>query len=626
MDERVGPTDAAARRRAAPDRRRIRLRHYRDLGNVASPHLHWLPTPLPSIGPKKRLIYAPVRRVGRFDSLRITWIFIRLLFGNLWRKVRGRYDPADAASRLRTVLEDLGGLWVKLGQLMSLRPDVLSAAFCDELAKLQYRAVGFPPEESIGLIERELAACGTTIEAEFESLTAEPFAAASISQVHRGRLRRPNLDVIVKVMRPGIGEVFRRDIRLLRVFAGILGLLPSVKPLRLDKALAELDQIMLEESDFRYEASNMRRMRKLLTDDTVYIPKLIRRLSTQTVLVMEYVMGVLMSDYIALKIAAPDLLDLWEDENDIEPELVGQRLFLSFLRQLMEENFFHADLHPGNIILLRGSRVALIDLGSVGSVDRDFLWIYQSMLRALGQRDFGKAVDMQLRASDGLPVGNLAELRSELIRSYRAWATRAGIDALPYQERNVLAGSNEAGAILVRWGVSQNWDLIKLGRTWATLDSSLAWLYPDMNYFEIFKLYFRETSRRMLKKHFNLAGLLDQVGGFAATCEDYNMMLAPLLRKETLTFQAVASKSARIGASVVGLVQIGLIFGMLVLVYNFIAQRHAGLIEALPVAILAPLRLDLPQFDEFWWVMMLLAAIIALFTTRRMRRELLRED
>jgi ubiquinone biosynthesis protein len=137
---------------------------------------------------------------------------------------------------------------------------------------------------------------------------------------------------------------------------------------RWEELLAELTQIVREEIDYRYEISNLKRMRKSLRAHRIYVPRVFENLSSPRVLVMEFIQGALMVDFIALNQSEPERVSAWARENHIDPEKVGHRLYLSFLRQLFEDDLLHGDLHPGNIILLRNSNIAFIDLGTIGTM------------------------------------------------------------------------------------------------------------------------------------------------------------------------------------------------------------------------------------------------------------------
>ncbi len=593
------------------------------LEDTSARMVHLRPTDLVNEMERGALEFGPAPLLGRAATLRMVLRLFGYLFRVAVRKLTGAYKPQQAAVELRSMFEDFGGLWVKMGQLISLRSDLLTREFCDEMDKLQHRAIGFSPEQSVALIEADL---GQSIGEVFESFSPIPFAAASISQVHLGRLRKGGADVVVKVLRPGIRQVFERDFAVLRFLARLANMSAKMRMADLGGAIEELAQIIEEETDFRYEASHMRHMRKITREQGVIVPRVYRHLSTKNVLVSECIWGVLMSDFIRIKQTDPGRLRTWCEENDVDPVEVGERLFLSFLRQLMEENFFHADLHPGNIILLRNGRVALIDLGSVGTVDKEFLMIYRSMLRALGQKDFAKAVDLQLRMTPNLKHTGLQELRQELVRHYRVWSGRAAIDSLPYHERNVLASSNEAGRILFKFGATQSWDLLKLGRSWATLDASMNHLVPRMNYLNMFRMYFNDASRRGLRKALSFDGIRRGIAEPFLMIQEYNMTLGPLLRKRVLALQATASKLSRVGAIMAKVCQWGTTAGLIVLIYNYFRRSHVPIESVRDGWVDTVLVKAMPNVNEFWWTVMIPVGILLLWAFRRMRVELQARD
>ncbi len=174
-------------------------------------------------------------------------------------------------------------------------------------------------------------------------------------------------------MRPGAEDIFAADMAFFQTVVWWLNRFNIFSYMRWQEAIWELDQIMREETDYRFELSNIRLMRKQLCGHSVYVPRPFPKYCRRRVLVMEFLEGTLMSDYIQVSESDPERLAAWLDENHIEPERVGRRLFMSFMRQIVEENRFHGDLHPGNIMLLRNSRVAFIDFGTVGTLEQN-LW------------------------------------------------------------------------------------------------------------------------------------------------------------------------------------------------------------------------------------------------------------
>jgi ubiquinone biosynthesis protein len=578
----------------------------------------WEPTPLGISSEQKRIEidHAPISIQS--EVLVVARAFFGLFFRMLWLRLRGQSSPARAGRELRAVFERLGGFWMKVGQLMSLRRDVLPAALCDELSQLQHRAIGFPGEVAMRIVEREL---GVPIHEVFSQFDPEPFAAASLSQVHAARLIKGDKDVVVKILRPGVRERFRRDMRALRLMARFLNYLPNMRRVRMKDALVELEEIIKEETDYRFEISNMRELRRVTRGHRVYVPRVYRKLSTNDIIVMERISGVLMSDFIRMRDEQPQRVADWLKINNIKPKQVARRLLISFMRQLFESNLFHADLHPGNIILMRNSRVALIDLGSVGSLDREFLTLYRGLQRALAQADFGKAADLQLRLCKQLPSRGTRELRSDLIRTLRLWTAKTKIPHLPFHERSVNNGAAEISRVLYRYGAEQSWEFLKIARTLSTLDGSLAYLNKDLNYITVLQRYFGEAAQRAVLNTLKPANLARSFGQVVATLDEYHLMLGPGLRSYAFNFEATVSKVARVWATIIRVLSFGLLIAVAGLIYRVtVFHTHGGsdLIDTIVD--------DVPEFEFGWWLVIILGAVAVLIATWRIIWDLMQPE
>jgi ubiquinone biosynthesis protein len=578
----------------------------------------WEPTPLGISSEQKRIEidHAPISIQS--EVLVVARAFFGLFFRMLWLRLRGQSSPARAGRELRAVFERLGGFWMKVGQLMSLRRDVLPAALCDELSQLQHRAIGFPGEVAMRIVEREL---GVPIHEVFAQFDPEPFAAASLSQVHAARLIKGDKDVVVKILRPGVRERFRRDMRALRLMARFLNYLPNMRRVRMKDALVELEEIIKEETDYRFEISNMRELRRVTRGHRVYVPRVYRKLSTNDIIVMERISGVLMSDFIRMRDEQPQRVADWLKINNIKPKQVARRLLISFMRQLFESNLFHADLHPGNIILMRNSRVALIDLGSVGSLDREFLTLYRGLQRALAQADFGKAADLQLRLCKQLPSRGTRELRSDLIRTLRLWTAKTKIPHLPFHERSVNNGAAEISRVLYRYGAEQSWEFLKIARTLSTLDGSLAYLNKDLNYITVLQRYFGEAAQRAVLNTLKPANLARSFGQVVATLDEYHLMLGPGLRSYAFNFEATVSKVARVWATIIRVLSFGLLIAVAGLIYRVtVFHTHGGsdLIDTIVD--------DVPEFEFGWWLVIILGAVAVLIATWRIIWDLMQPE
>ena len=274
--------------------------------------------------------------------------------------------------KLRLILEDLGPTFVKLGQIMSMRPDFLPQEYCDELMKLQTEANPLPFAVIEKVIEQEYQRRWTRI---FRSIDEEALGSASIAQVHRAVL----LDgerVVIKVQRPGVHDVMSKDIVLLKRAAGILKILgPAHDVVDFSMVLDELWAIAKQEMDFVMEANHIEEFRHANLDaDFVSCPKVYGHLTTQHVLVMEYIEGIQVDDVAELKAAGVDV------------RRIGERLGENYVKQIVEDGYFHADPHPGNI-WVRGGKIVWLDLGMMGRLSNKDRAAIRKAIFALAQHD-----------------------------------------------------------------------------------------------------------------------------------------------------------------------------------------------------------------------------------------------
>ncbi|MEZ4432013.1 MAG: AarF/ABC1/UbiB kinase family protein [bacterium] len=388
---------------------------------------HWVPTPL--VTQRARPEIKPLRRPHRFRAVMLATLWSGALLHLLWLRITGRATSEARALVIRQLLERLGGVWIKVGQLLGMRRDLFSGEFCDVLSALQDHATGFAFEHTRRAIEGEL---GGPIDRFFSEFEEAPFAAASIGQIHRARLRRGGTLVAVKIRRPYIARMVRGDIRFVEVLCRVAMALRIFSFFRWDDFHHELERTLGEELDYRFEATNIRDMRRNLKDHGIYAPKVFTRLCSERVLVMEFITGALMSDVLRLRHVDPTRLQHWLAENGIQMKTVGRCLFESLMRQIFEDNYFHGDLHPGNIVLLRDSRIALIDFGSVGWLEADFLAQYDKMQDAMAHQQYAKASDLMLLLGPELPPIDLEPCKRELVAFMRAWALRARTPGMPY--------------------------------------------------------------------------------------------------------------------------------------------------------------------------------------------------
>jgi len=266
-------------------------------------------------------------------------------------------EGQSRGERLTSAVEELGPTFIKMGQILSLRPDLIPVEIAYELQKLQDKVSPIPFSEIEKVVREELKTDPAEI---FREIDPEPLAAASIAQVHRAVLKSGE-QVVLKVQRPNARAIIDMDIEILTDFAGILSKYLQEKVAQ-DPVLIvrEFDQSIHRELDFFKEGRNIDRFHRCFKDEpTIFIPKFYGEFSSERLLVMDYVDGIKASEIAALDQAGLD-----------RKEIAHRGTNLSF-RQIFDFGFFHADPHPGNIMVLENNVIALLDYGMVGQIDDD---------------------------------------------------------------------------------------------------------------------------------------------------------------------------------------------------------------------------------------------------------------
>lgn len=504
-----------------------------------------IPTRLVPLKARPKVEVAPVKPFSSTRYLRAGWVAFRWI--SAAAVSRGSTVEAQRARALevRALLERMGGVWIKVGQLLAMRNDIFSDAFCDVMAGLHDRATGFPFEDVRRIVEEEL---GVPLEAVFSRFEEHPFAAGSIGQLHEGELRGSGLRVAIKVQRPDVARSFKADLQVMSFMAGLASASGMMPEMNWDELMWELERTLGEELDYRLEAASIRRMRKNLRRHRVLVPKVFRRLSRERVLVMEFIEGVFMSDYIAVARKDPARIQAWEAENNVVHRKVGTRLYLSQLRQLFEDNLFHGDLHPGNILILRDSRIALIDFGSVGSLERGFLRTYEMFVSAIAREEFRRAAGLYLLMVPRLPPIDLDPVLVGLERSLKSWSVRTQTWGLPYHQRSISSCYGEMGRLLVAHGIPTAWAFLRVNRSQITVDASLRYLQPDADYFRLGKLYFEKARRRKGRRARaeltrGLQDAAQEAGAMVAELPEFFFHQLEWLRRRARNFEVRATRA-----------------------------------------------------------------------------------
>lgn len=301
---------------------------------------------------------------------------------------------APEAARLRLALEELGPIFIKLGQLLATRRDLFDDAVCDELAKLQDQVAPFPDNIAHAMIARAL---GTPVPEAFTRIEATPLAAASVAQVYAAQLV-DGTDVVIKLLRPGIAAAIEADLSVMRMLAGVLeSTWPEARLFRPAHIVAQYADTIHAEIDLRREAQNSERMRLAFErSPLLYVPRMHMHLVRETMLVMDRMHGIPVTDTAAI------------DALGIDRRLLATRGVEIFFTQVFRDNFFHADMHPGNIFVSRehpqSPQYIAIDCAIAGSLTRDDQLLLARLTLALMQRDWRRLVRL-VDDNGWLPAG-----------------------------------------------------------------------------------------------------------------------------------------------------------------------------------------------------------------------------
>jgi len=333
------------------------------------------------------------RQVHRYRTL--TNVAIKYGFGYLVdrfnlhpvRSVKDRISGTHKAhpelsdpERLRLMLEELGPTYIKFGQILSTRYDILPKEYIKELEKLQDTVPPFSHDEACRIVAEEF---GKPIDEIFETFSCEPFASASLGQVHLATLPGGER-VIVKVQRPGIREVIDSDLRILRDLAHFADQhISEARALNPVGVISEFERIIRAELDYTLEAQNADELRANFSDDpTVKIPLVYWDYTRWQVLTMEFIDGIKVSDHEAI------------EQSDLDRATISLNFATSFLKQIFQHGTFHGDPHPGNVLVMEGNVVAFIDFGIIGHLDQVIRADLVDFFIALSENDADAVIDV----------------------------------------------------------------------------------------------------------------------------------------------------------------------------------------------------------------------------------------
>jgi predicted unusual protein kinase regulating ubiquinone biosynthesis (AarF/ABC1/UbiB family) len=376
------------------------------------------------------------------------------------------------AARLRSRLIRLGPTFIKMGQMLATRADLLPLEYIKELSELQDRVPAFSSDRAFKIIESEL---GRAVKELFIDISERPVASASLGQVYRAVLPTGE-EVAVKVQRPDLASHIEFDLDVLRWIGGWLDRYPKLFPgAEWLGAVDEFDRVIHEEMDYRREAANSEEFRANFRDwPAVYVPRVFHEFSTGRVLVMEFITGVKVTDLDALCAAGHDA------------RRINELLYRAYFKQLLEDGFFHADPHPGNLLVMRDGRLAVFDFGMVGRISEE---LQRQMIEAffhLYSRDVNAIVEDLLKLGFLAPEADVAAFRA-IVSDVFARKLDLRLKEVRFKELTY-----DLAPIVYEHPITTPARFTYLIRAIMTLEGISIVMNPEFNFFDVARPYVKE--------------------------------------------------------------------------------------------------------------------------------------
>jgi predicted unusual protein kinase regulating ubiquinone biosynthesis (AarF/ABC1/UbiB family) len=442
----------------------------------------------------------------RRRAFRILWLFFSLVLDFLFQYARARargrsYDffqdsnrNRARAARIRDEALRMGGLLIKVGQFLSSRVDLLPTEYIEELALLQDEVPAVPFDQIRPIAEREL---GGSLSSLFAFLDEDPIAAASLGQVHRAGLHTGEV-VALKVQRPDIDAIIEADLAALRYIVGWLERYTIIgRRADLPLILREFEDTLRLELNFLAEAHHAERLACLFTSaKRIVIPRVFWSFTTRRVLCMQFMEGIKVTDFARL------------DAAGISRELVAETLLRAYLQQVVQDGFFHADPHPGNILIRPGPQIVLLDFGMVGEISPNVRSNLRKIFLAVIRRDYDEILEALARLGFLSPGSDRS-----LIRRAIAWTieTFYEMSFAELQAVNPAEVFDQLQDVIYSESVRIPANFAFLGRAVGTLSGLCTALDPSFQFVTVAEPFARE----LLGQRRGVAGLLDQVVGEA---------------------------------------------------------------------------------------------------------------
>jgi len=428
-----------------------------------------------------------------------------------WNWMPRRRGPR--AVRIRKALEDLGPIYVKFGQILSTRRDLLPDDIAQELARLQDRVPPFPGSQARALIESGL---GKPVDELFRHFDETPLASASIAQVHTAQLG-DGTEIVIKVLRPHVRQYITRDLKLLYTVARLAE--RYWKPgrrLRPCAVVAEFEKTLYDELDLLREAGNASQLRRNFSaTNLLYVPEVYWDYCRQDIMVMERITGIQVSDIDALR------------ANGIDLKLLSERGVEIFFTQVFIHNFFHADMHPGNIFVGKDGRYKAVDFGIMGTlnpVDQRYL---AEILLAFFRRDYRRVAELHVE-SEWVPYGTRVDEFESAIRTVCEPVFEKPLKEISFG--NVLLRLFQTAR---RFDMEVQPQLVLLQKTLLNIEGLGRQLYPDLDLWQTAKPFLERTMSEQLGARSLLRNLRDSVPVLNDTLPELPELVHRFLKQST---------------------------------------------------------------------------------------------
>ena len=400
-------------------------------------------------------------------------------------------------------LVSLGPSFIKLGQVLSARVDLLPAEYCIELSKLRTDVAPMPYEE----VEEILRKNYENIDEVFVYVERTPLGSASIAQVHKAKLKKNNKEVAIKIRRPNIEQIMANDLNLFRKALHMLQLNKLIKVIDIDLALDQIYETTMEETNFKYEADHLKEFKERNRDNEyIDCPTVYTKLCTEDVIVMEYIDGI--------KVYEKEKLE----KDNYNLETISNIICENYIKQTLEDGFFHADPHPDNI-MIKDNKVIFIDLGMVGRISEKHKDLIKKCIKAMLSKDYKTITDVILSLSKQYGKNELdyQKLESDITLLIQEYLT------LELENINIAKFANEMFNLLREHKLMLDKDVTMMIRGDGVIEGVLKNVNPKISFLNVLSLSkygqnevftidnIKETSTRVIRSMDNLIDLPTEV-------------------------------------------------------------------------------------------------------------------